>query len=194
MMKQWIKLLCLSLLSMVTGMASAQSVAKVGNTEYATIEEAVAAWGPGKTLTLLGNVETSSTVTVEVNATKSTQNWTLDLGDYTWTANGCNAIQLYAAGGTVMNQNYGLIVNANENGGIKASGKYCIEAKYDNTKTRYRPRLEIHGGTYEGSYIIYYYSSSWSNSNIENGPSTHIFKSNDGTEPIFNGNFARKLH
>ena len=68
------------------------NVAKVGNTEYATIEEAVAAWGPGKTLTLLDNVTTTSTVTVEVNATKSTQNWTLDLGDYTWTANECNAI------------------------------------------------------------------------------------------------------
>ena len=189
-MKQRIRFFCLALVALVAGMAAAQNVAKVGTTEYATIEEAIEAWGPGKTLTLLDNVTTTSTVIVEVNATKSTQNWTLDLGDYTWTANGCNAIQLYAAGGTVMNQNYGLKVNANENGGIKASGKYCIEAKYDNAKTRYRPRLEIHGGTYEGSYIIYYYSSSWSNSNIENGPSTHIFKSNDGTEPIFNGNFG----
>ncbi len=189
-MKHWIRLLCLSLLSIVVGTASAQNVAKIGSTEYATIEEAVADWGPGKTLTLLADVTTTSTVVVEVNATKSTSNWTLDLGDYTWTANGCNAFQLYAAGGTVMNQNYGLKVYANQNGGIKAAGKYCIEAKYDNSKTRYRPRLEIHGGTYEGAYIIYYYSSSWSNSNIENGPSTHIFMSNDGTEPIFNGNFG----
>ena len=189
-MKHWIRLLCLSLLSIVVGAASAQNVAKVGTTEYATIEEAIAEWGPGKTLTLLADVTTTSTVTVEVNATKSTQNWILDLGDYTWTANGCNAFQLYAAGGTVMNQNYGLKVYANQNGGIKAAGKYCIEAKYDNSKTRYRPRLEIHGGTYEGAHIIYYYSSSWSNSNIENGPSTHIFMSNDGTEPIFNGNFG----
>lgn len=185
--KLWLSLLLLVGASTV---AFAQNVAKVGSTGYATIEEAIAAWGPGKTLTLLDNVTTTSTVIVEVNATKSTQNWTLDLGDYTWTASGCNAFQLYAAGGTVMNQNYGLKVYANENGGIKASGNYCIEAKYDNAKTRYRPRLEIHGGTYEGSYIIYYYSSSWSNSNIENGPSTHIFKSNDGTEPIFNGNFG----
>ena len=189
-MKHWIRLLCLSLLSIVVGTASAQNVAKIGSTEYATIEEAIAEWGPGKTLTLLADVTTTSTVTVEVNATKSTQNWTLNLGDYTWTANGCNAFQLYAAGGTVMNQNYGLIIYANQNGGITASGKYCIEAKYDNSKTRYRPRLEIHGGTYEGGYIIYYYSSQWNNTNIENGPSTHIFKSNDGTEPIFNGNFG----
>ena len=183
--------LWLSLLMLLVGTNSTLAqVAKVGTTEYATIEEAVEAWGPGKTLTLLSNVTTTSTVTVEVNATKSTQNWTLDLGDYTWTANGCNAFQLYAAGGTVMNQNYGLKIYANQNGGITASGKYCIECKYDNSTAGYRPRLEIHGGTYSGSNIIYYYSSSWSNSNISNGPSTHIFKSNDGTEPVFNGNFG----
>lgn len=170
--------------------AFADNVAKIGDVEYATIEEAVAAWGPGKTLKLLSNVTTTSTVIVEVNATKSTQNWTLDLGDHTWTTNGCNAFQLYAAGGTVMNQNYGLKVYANQNGGITATGKYCIECKYDTSTAGYRPRLEIHGGTYNGSYVIYYYSSSWNNSSISNGPSTWFYKSNDGTEPIFNGNFG----
>lgn len=184
------RLLSLLLLAIVTNAASAQNVAKVGTTEYATIEEAIAAWGPGKTLTLLSNVTTTSTVTVEVNATKSTQNWTLDLGDYTWTASGCNAFQLYAAGGTVMNQNYGLKVYANQNGGITASGKYCIECKYDNSTAGYRPRLEIHGGTYNGSYVIYYASLMWNSSSVSNGPSTHFIKSNDGSEPVFNGNFA----
>ena len=57
-MKQWIKLLTLFLMVFVAGKASAQNVAKVGSTEYATIEEAVEAWGPGKTLTLLANVHT----------------------------------------------------------------------------------------------------------------------------------------
>ena len=182
-------LLTLFTLMSATG-ALAQSVAKVGDTEYATIEEAVAAWGPGKTLKLLSDVTYTSTVTVEVNATKSAQNWTLDLGDYTWTANGCNAFQLYAAGGTVMNQNYGLKVFANQKGGITATGKYCIECKYDTSTAGYRPRLEIHGGTYNGSYVIYYYSSSYNNKNISNGPSTWFHKSNDDTEPIFNGNFG----
>ena len=165
-------------------------IAKIGDTEFTTIEEAIEAWGPGKTLTLLDNVTTTSTVIVEVNATKATQNWTLDLGYYTWTASGCNAFQLYAAGGTVMAQNYGLKIYANQNGGITAAGKYCIECKYDDSKAGYRPRLEIHGGTYNGSNIIYYYSSSWNNSNISNGPSTWFYKSNDGTEPVFNGNFG----
>ena len=180
--------LLLSWLSFATTLA--QNVAKVGTTEYATIEEAIEAWGPGKTLTLLANVTTTSTVIVEVNATKSTQNWTLDLGDYTWTASGCNAFQLYAAGGTVMNQNYGMKIYANQNGGITASGKYCIECKYDNSTAGYRPRLEIHGGTYNGSYVVYYQSLTYNNTNVSNGPSTWFYKSNDGTEPIFNGNFA----
>ena len=165
-------------------------VAKVGTKEYNDIAEAIAAWGPGKTLTLLANVEHNETVIVEVNATKSTSNWTLDLGDYTWTANGCNAFQLYAAGGTVMKQNYGLKVYANENGGITATGKYCIECKYDTSTAGYRPRLEIHGGTYTGSYIIYYASLTYNNTNISNGPSTHLFKGNDDKDPVFNGNFA----
>lgn len=173
-----------------TQWAQAQNVAKVGSTEYATIEEAVEAWGPGKTLTLLADVQTTSTVTVEVNATKGTSNWILQLGNYTWTANGCNAFKLYAAGGTVMNQNYGLKIYANESGGIKASGKYCIECSYDNSTAGYRPRLEIHGGTYEGSYIVYYNILTWNRTSVSNGPSTHFFKSDDGTEPVFNGNFA----
>ena len=40
-MKHWIRLLCLSLLSIVAGAASAQNVAKVGTTEYATLQAAV---------------------------------------------------------------------------------------------------------------------------------------------------------
>ena len=166
------------------------NVAKVGDTEYATIEDAIAAWGPGKTLTLLDNVTTTSTVEVEVNATKSTQNWILNLGDYTWTANGCNAIHLFAAGGTPIDQNYGLKINANQSGGITASGKYVIY--YTNQGTcsgkGYRPRLEINGGTYNAMNVVYYNTSAWSST--ANGVSVFLNKSADGTEPIFNGNFG----
>ena len=169
----------------------AQNVAKVGTTEYATIEEAIEAWGPGKTLTLLADVTTTSTVTVEVNATKSTQNWTLELGNFTWTATGCNAFNLYAAGGTVMNQNNGLKIYANQNGGITASGKYCIQCTYDNASAGYRPRLEIHGGTYNGSYVVFYGTGVYtSTAPKSNGPSIHFISGSDGAEPIFNGNLG----
>jgi hypothetical protein len=189
-MNKWIRSFILLLFALSTQWVQAQNVAKVGDTEYATIEEAIDAWGPGKTLTLLADVTTTSTVTVEVNATKSTQNWTLDLGNYTWTASGCNAFKLHAAGGTVMNQNYGLKIYANQSGGITASGKYCIQCTYDTSTAGYRPRLEIHGGTYNGSYVVYYQSLTWNSNSVSNGPSTWFYKSNDGTEPIFNGNFA----
>ena len=185
------KLLMTFLLCLLGMAAKGQNVAKVGTTEYATIQEAVAAWGPGKTLTLLADVTTTSTVEVEVNATVSTQGWTLNLGDYTWTASGCNAIHMFADGGTAMNQNYGLKINANQSGGITANGKHVVN--YTNKSTisdskGYRPRLEINGGTYNASYVVYYATSAWSST--KNGASVFINKSADGTEPVFNGNFG----
>ena len=64
------------------------NVAKVGNTEYATIDEAIANWTNGSTLTLLSDVTLSDVVKI-----KSTEHHTLDLGTYTMTAaSGKNAI------------------------------------------------------------------------------------------------------
>ena len=74
--------------------AEETNVAKVGTTEYSDFAEALAAWGPGKTLELLADVTTTSTFTVNIKRTDS--NWTLNLNDYTWTANGCDAIILHA--------------------------------------------------------------------------------------------------
>ncbi len=186
----WITLLMLLAGSGVTlaGLLDG-NVAKVGNTEYATIEEAIAAWGPGKTLTLLKDVTTTSTVTVEV--TRSSGNWILELGDYTWTASGCNAFNLYATGGTAIDQNVGLKVYANQNGGVTASGKYAFQCTDDGVNVGdkgYRARLDIYGGTYNANYVIYYKTSAYSST--RNGASVTLNKSADGTEPIFNGNFG----
>ena len=190
-MNKWIRSFILLLFALSTQWVQAQNVAKVGSTEYATIEEAIEAWGPGKTLTLLANVTTTSTVQVTVNATQSTQGWTLNLGNYTWTANGCNAFKLYAAGGSPIHQNYGFKINANQSGGITAQGKYAIQYADDgqcSDSRGYRPRLEINGGTYNASYVVYYGTSA--NSSKKNGASVFMNKSADGTEPIFNGNFG----
>ncbi len=62
-MKQLFRIFCLSLLLMVTGMAAAQSVAKIGNTEYGTLLEAIKAAETGATIELLENVDLSSAVT-----------------------------------------------------------------------------------------------------------------------------------
>ena len=52
-MKQWIRFLCLSLLLIATGNASAQNVAKIGDTEYETLQGAFNAATNGQTVTLL---------------------------------------------------------------------------------------------------------------------------------------------
>ena len=68
------------------------NVAKVGNTEYATIDEAIANWGNNTTLTLLKNVTLSDVVTLN-----STEHHILNLGTYTMTAaSGKNAIEIVA--------------------------------------------------------------------------------------------------
>ncbi len=198
-MRKKLTFLLIAILASLGAMASPPhqdegNVAKVGNTEYATIEEAVAAWGPGKTLTLLSDVTTTSTVTVEVNATKSTQNWILELGDYTWTANGCNAFEVYAAGGTPIHGNYGLKVYANQHGGVTASGKYAFRYYDDKQKVDkgYRARVEINGGTYNAAYVFNYDHGAlfgYVSSSTLNGASVFLDKSKDGSEPVFNGNF-----
>ena len=198
-MRKKLTFLLIAILASLGAMASPPhqdegNVAKVGSTEYATIEEAVAAWGPGKTLTLLSDVTTTSTVTVEVNATKSTQNWILELGDYTWTANGCNAFEVYAAGGTPIHGNYGLKVYANQHGGVTASGKYAFRYYDDKQKVDkgYRARVEINGGTYNAAYVFNYDHGAlfgYVSSSTLNGASVFLDKSKDGSEPVFNGNF-----
>ena len=61
---------------MMTGsvFAAEGNVAKVGNTEYKTIDEAIAAWTNGTTLTLLADVTLSDVVTL-----KSTEHHILNL-------------------------------------------------------------------------------------------------------------------
>ena len=70
------------------------NVAKVGETEYATIEEAIAAWTSGTTLTLLDDVQLSDVIKLDNREPR-----TLDLGEYTMTAaSGKNAITLEPLG------------------------------------------------------------------------------------------------
>jgi len=164
-------------------------VAQVGDEPFESLADAVKAWGPGRTLKLLADVTSTETVVVTVNS-KNSQNWFLELGDYVWTANGCDAIQVYACGDGQINQNYGLKVYASQKGGITASGKNCISCVYADTAFRYRPRIEIHGGEYNGSYVIYYNASSYNVTGVELGCSTWIYAGNDGNDPVFNGNFA----
>ena len=128
----------------------AKPIATVGNVTYYGIDEAIAAWTNGSTLTLLDNVTLSDVITL-----KSTEHHTLDLGIYTLTAaSGKNAIEVTCNG--LVNATYALTVNADATnpGGITAAGKSCIYYnKSDSTKDR--PIIRIYNGVFNGSYSIY---------------------------------------
>ena len=125
------------------------AVAKVGNTEYATIDEAIANWTNGTTLTLLDNVTLSDVVTL-----KSTESHTLNLGTYTMTAaSGKHAIEITCEGRS--SASYALTVNADATnpGGINAPGKSCIYYKKSGS-TKDRPIILINNGVFTGSYSL----------------------------------------
>ena len=136
--------------SLVPGFAvtasAAGNVAKVGNTEYATIDEAVAAWTKGTTLTLLADVTLSDVITM-----KSTEHHILNLGTFTMTAaSGKHAIEITCDG--LSNATYALTVNADATNpcGITATGKSCIYYRKSGS-TKDRPIIRINGGVFNGS-------------------------------------------
>ncbi len=150
MRKNLVSFLVICILSLIGGgkELSAQ-VAKVGSTTYATIDEAIANWTNGTTLTLLADVTLSEVITL-----KSTEHHILDLSTFTMTAaSGKNAIEVTCEGRT--NAGSCLTINANSlnAGGITATGKYCIY--YNNTSVKDRPQIIINNGVFNGSYSIY---------------------------------------
>ena len=156
----------------IDGTQYPHSVAKVGDTEYYFIDEAIAAWTDNTTLALVDNVELTNVIKI-----KSTEHHTLDLGTYTMTAaSGQHAIEITCEGRS--NASYALTVyaDADNPGGITAKGKSCVYySKSGSTKDR--PIIRIYNGVFNGSYSI----NSKSNGNT-NCPQIWIY---GGT---FNGN------
>ena len=134
-------------------------VAKVGNTEYGSIDEAIAAWTNNTTLTLLDDVTLSDVVTI-----KSTEHHILDLGTYTLTAaSGQNAFVIKACG-TGSAERYAITIKADATnpGGINAGNKSIIYYKYADGEisTEDRPIIKIEGGVFTGS------TSAWGTAGI----------------------------
>ena len=150
----------------------APPVAKVGNIEYTSIDEAIANWTNNTTLTLIADVTLTDVITL-----KSTEHHILNLGTYTMTAaEGKHAIEVTCNGRS--SASYALTINADATnpGGITAKGKSCIYYKKSDS-TKDRPIILINNGVFNGSYSI----NSISNGNT-NCPQIWI---NGGT---FNGN------
>lgn len=123
---------------------------KVGNTEYGSIEDAIANWTNNTTLTLLTDVTLSDVVTL-----KSTEHHILDLGTYTMTAaSGKNAIEIVPEGvGTAARQCLTINANKTNPGGISASGMSCIYY-HNSEKINDRMTITINDGVFNGSYAI----------------------------------------
>ena len=124
--------------------------AKVGNTTYNTIDEAIAAWTNNSTLTLLSDVTLSDVITL-----KSTEHHTLDLGTYTMTAaSGKNAFVIKACGtGDAERNAITIKADANNPGGINAGNKSIVYYKYaeGETSSNDRPIIKIEGGVFTAS-------------------------------------------
>mgnify|MGYP004504081775 CR=1 FL=1 len=123
-------------------------VAKVGDTQYATLQEAFDAAKTGDTVELLSDVETSETLSIE-------KSMTLNLKGYTVKAqNGFKEydelIQVSGDGSEPTN----LTVTADKDGGIENAYGPCFMALSVNDKP---VNIDINGGTYtstDGSQII----------------------------------------
>ena len=125
-------------------------VAQVGSIKYETIDEAVANWTNGSTLTLLADVTLSDVIKLN-----STEHHILNLSTFTMTAaSGKNAIEIVACG-TGDAERSAITINADtvNPGGINAGSKSCIYYNYANGSAtgNDRPIIKITGGVFTGS-------------------------------------------
>ena len=141
-----------------TNAVAVDAVAKVGNTEYATIDEAIANWTNNTTLTLLADVTLSKTIELS-----STEYHVLDLGTYTMTAaSKKDAIQIVNNGRTSASYALDIKADATNPGGITASGKAVVKTT-GKSGVKDRPIIRFYGGVFTGSNVVYHSGSNGTN-------------------------------
>ncbi|MBE6799418.1 MAG: hypothetical protein E7525_06595 [Ruminococcaceae bacterium] len=134
------------------------NVAKVGNTEYATINEAIVAWTNGTTLTLLSDVTLSDVIKLS-----STEYHILDLGTYTLTAaSKKDAIQIVNNGRSSAGYALDIKADATNPGGITATGKAVVRTA-GKSGVKDRPIIRFYNGVFNASYIVYHSGSNGTN-------------------------------
>ncbi|MBQ8854119.1 MAG: hypothetical protein IJZ67_07430 [Alistipes sp.] len=126
-----------------------EAVAKVGNTEYGNIDDAIAAWTNNTTLTLLADVALTDVVTL-----KSTEHHILNLGTYTMkAATSKNAIEITPYGdgaGTAARSCLTINADTTNPGSIEAGSKACIYYRKTNGIND-RIMVTINGGIFNGT-------------------------------------------
>ena len=136
----------------------AKPIAKVGNVTYYGIDEAIAAWTSGSTLTLLGDVTLSNTIEIS-----STEHHILDLGTYTMTAaQKKDAIQIVNNGRSSASYALDIKADATNPGGITASGKAVVKTT-GKSGVKDRPIIRFYNGVFTGTNVVYHSGSNGTN-------------------------------
>ena len=149
-------------------------VAKVGNTEYTSIDEAIAAWTHNTTLTLISNVTLNDVITL-----KSTEYHILDLGTYTMTAaKGKDAISISPEGRTSASYALDIKADATNPGGITATSKAIVKTT-GKSGVQDRPIIRFYNGVFNASNIVSHSGS--------NGTKCPQFQFHNG---VYNGNIS----
>ena len=135
-----------------------KNVAKIGDTKYITIEDAITAWTNNTTLTLLADVTLSDVIKLS-----STEYHILDLGTYTMTAASTkDAIQIVNNGRTSASYALDIKADATNPGGITATGKTVVKTT-GKSGVKDRPIIRFYNGVFTGSYVINHSDSNGTN-------------------------------
>ena len=133
-------------------------VAKVGNTEYTSIDEAIANWAHNTTLTLIADVTLPDVITL-----KSTEYRVLDLGTFTMTAaKGKDAISITAEGRSSASYALDIKADATNPGGITATSKAVVKTT-GKSGVKDRPIIRFYNGVYNASNVISHSGSNGTN-------------------------------
>ncbi|MBR5200451.1 MAG: right-handed parallel beta-helix repeat-containing protein [Alistipes sp.] len=167
-------------------------LAKVGNVEYTSIDEAIANWTNGSTLSLIANVTLTDVITL-----KSTEYHILDLGTYTMTAaKSKDAIQITAEGRTSASYALDIKADATNPGGITATSKAVVKTT-GKSGVQDRPIIRFYNGVFNASNVVSHSGSNgtkcpqfWFYGGVYNGS----MSANRALIQIYGGTFNGKFY
>ena len=168
------------------------AVAKIGNTEYTSIDEAIAAWTNNSTLTLLSDVTLSDVIKIS-----STEMHTLDLGKYIMTAaSGKDAIEIINNGRSSASYALDIKADATNPGGITATSKAVVKTT-GKSGVKDRPIIRFYNGVYSASNVISHSGSNGTNCpqfQFHNGVYNANISANRALIQIYGGTFNGRFY
>ena len=167
-------------------------VAKVGNTEYTSIDDAIAAWTNNTTLTLMSDVTLTDVISI-----KSTEYRVLDLGTFTMTAaSKKDAISISNEGRSSASYALDIKADATNPGGITATGKAVVKTT-GKSGVKDRPIIRFYNGIFNASNIIQHSGSNGTNCpqfQFHNGVYNGTISANRALIQFYGGTFNGTLY